>query len=131
LIKEEDGTLFPARKAFKPRSVKNIRDPNSKAASNLIRNLNRKSKSKNSIVDVSDRSVLIAKARASRIISDKNIRAARINHVLQDRAYEETLDDVHPTFTSFYIDMERGYESDLDDEYYDDEYYESMNLGRY
>jgi hypothetical protein len=116
----------PARKAFKPRSVKDIRDPNSKAASNLIRNLDRKSKSKNSIVDVSDRSVLIANARAARIISDKNIRAARINHVLQARAYEETLDDEHPTFTSFYIyDMERYYESDLDDEYY-----ESMNLDR-
>jgi len=99
-------SFFPARKAFKPRSVKDIRDPNRKAASNLIRNLNRKSKSKNSIVDVSDRSVLIAKARAARIISDKKIRAARINHVLQDRAYEETL-------------MERCYNSELDDEYYE------------
>jgi hypothetical protein len=117
-------SYFSYRKAFKARSVKDIRDPNKKASSNMRRNLNRKSKT--TITDIPDRAALIAKARVARIINDKKIRAVRINRVLQNRIYEQTLDDDHHTFIS--------YDHYVMDEYYKFElyeYYESMNIDRY
>jgi len=122
-------SFFPSRKAYKARSVKDIRDPKKKATSNSRRNLDRKSKT--IITEVSDREAMITKARAARIINDKKIRAVRVNRVLQTRLYEQTLDSEHPTFISYenYV-MDEYYKNELND--WDDyEYVESMNFANY